>query len=175
MSVEPAGTRRGRGAGVSVVGYSRTRRVNQPERGKLAGTLPAPIPESALYPVVAKHFAGLGFSCWRDVSFLGSWIDLHGKDSHGNSVSIELKVTDWKRALKQAVRTRNSAHQTYVALWAPYVHRAVTSDAASAFAEAGVGLLSVNGLVTVRIPAPTRTPRYPAEVVLPRRSTHRPR
>jgi hypothetical protein len=109
------------------------------------------------------------------VSFLGSWIDLYGRLDDETSIAIELKVSDWKRALAQAVRVRNSAHIVYVGLWSPYVHRAVTPEATAAFEAAGVGLLSVNGSVNVRLPGQRRQPRYPHEVVLPSRPTHRPR
>ena len=74
-SPERTTTRRGRGRGVVVTGYSRTKRVNEPER-KAGVRLPSPIPESALYKSLATHLSGLGYTCWRDVSFLGSWIDL---------------------------------------------------------------------------------------------------
>jgi hypothetical protein len=126
-----------------------------------------------MYPVVARHLAREGFRCWRDVSFLGAWIDLFGRSTE-SSVAIELKVSDWKRALRQAARVRNSADQAYVAIWAPYVHRALTLEAQRAFRYHGVGLLSVNGSVEIRVPSVRRTPRYPTAVVLPRRSTHAP-
>jgi len=165
--------RRGRGAGVAVVGYSRTRRLDVPEDAP--GPLPSPVPESALYPVVARELGAQGFTCWRDVSFLGVWIDLYGRDADGESIAIELKVTDWKRALRQAVRIRNAADQVYVGLWAPYVHRAMTADARDAFAAVGIGLLSINGATEVRLTAARRPPRYPESVLLPVRPTHRPR
>ncbi len=132
--------------------------------------LPRPIPEAALYPVIANRFAAEGFSCWREASFLGSWIDLYCRDEDGNSVAVEAKVRDWKRALRQAQLVRNSAHRIYVAVWAPYVHRALTEPARAAFEEAGIGLLSVNGHSEAVIEATCRRPRYPASVLISKTS-----
>lgn len=167
-----AGPRSGRGSGVPVGRGSRTRRVEHPE--ERSGKLPGPVPESALYPVVARALVAQGFSCWREASFLGSWIDLFGRAADGRSVALEVKVSDWRRALRQAVRVRNSAERVYVALWAPYVHRALSAEARRLFAQAGVGLLSVNGDCAIKIEAPARRPRYPESVLLTGRPNFRP-
>lgn len=165
--------RRGRGRGRPVSGYSRTRRLDLPERG--VGTLPRPIPEDALYPVVAAYLTAQGLTCWRDVSFLGSWIDLYARRENSESVAIELKVADWRRALQQALLARGSAERTYVGLWAPYVHRALTPTALRAFRAAGVGLLGLNGACEIKIEAAHRRARFGRYVILPARASHRPR
>lgn len=157
------GRRAGRGRGVLVGNAPRPRSLDLPTGGERP--LPRPIPEAALYPVIANCFAAEGFSCWREASFLGSWIDLYCLDEDGNSVAVEAKVRDWKRALRQAQLVKNSAHRIYVAVWAPYVHRALTESARVAFEEAGVGLLSVNGHCEAVIEATRRRPRYPKSVL----------
>lgn len=167
-------TRRGRGRGVLVSGYSRTARLDLPEGGE--GTLPRPIPESALYPTVARHLNHLGFTCWRDVSFLGRWIDLYAlNEASGRAIAVELKVSDWRRALTQARIARGSADEAWVALWAPYVHRALTPGALGAFADAGVGIMSVNGECRVKLQPRPSEARYRAHIILPSRCSHRPR
>lgn len=110
---------------------------------------------------------GRGYRCWNEVSFLGNWIDLYARDAGGHCIAIELKVTDWSRALKQAIRVRNSAHETYVGIWAPYVHRCLTPLALARFTASGVGLLAVNGESVVKLPASPREPRYKEHAVLP--------
>jgi hypothetical protein len=75
-------------------------------------------------------------------------------------------VTDWRGALRQARLVSNSAQRIYVAVWAPYVHRALTAEAREEFVELGIGLLSVNGRCEVKIPARQRVPRYPDAVLL---------
>lgn len=129
------------------------------------GPLPKPIPEAALYPVIAAFFVAKGFSCWREASFLGSWIDVYGRDECGETVAVEAKVRDWKRALRQAQLVQNSADHVYVGLWAPFVHRALTKPARMNFERLGIGLLSVNGHCEVVIPAQRRRPRYPESVL----------
>lgn len=166
-----SGPRRGRGRGVPVTGYSRTRRIDAEE----GDPQNRPIPESALYPVVARHLARAGFTCWRDVSFLGVWIDLYARHSDGRTVAVELKVEHWQAAVRQALRVRNAAHRTYVALWAPFVHRVLTPKASGALQASGLGLLSVNGACNERLPARERAPKYPSHVQLPKRPSHRPR
>jgi hypothetical protein len=162
------GRRAGRGRGVLLANAPRPRSLDLPIGGD--GPLPRPIPEAALYPVIAKSFAAEGFSCWREASFLGSWIDLYCLDPDGNSVAVEAKVRDWKRGLRQAQLVKNSANRVYVAVWAPYVHRALAESARVAFEEAGVGLLSVNGHCERVIEATLRRPRYPGSVLIGRTS-----
>jgi len=167
--------RRGRGAGLSVTGFPRTRRLDQPERldGGRIGALPAPIPEPALFPPVADLLAKDGYTSWRDVSFLGSWVDLYARAETGHTIAVELKIADWRRALAQARLLRNSAHAVYIALWAPYVHRGLTEEAQALLAGAGVGLLSVNGHCTVKLASAANEPRYLEQVHLPRRPSRR--
>jgi hypothetical protein len=159
-----------------VTGFARTRRLDQPERSvdRSAPTLPRPIPESALYPPVADALAATGYTSWRDVSFLGSWVDLYARNEGGDTIAVELKISDWRRALAQARRLRNGAHVVYIALWAPYVHRALTDDARSALVHSGVGLFCVNGACVEKI-APTRNalPRYLEHVTVSRYPSRR--
>jgi hypothetical protein len=167
--------RRGRGAGLSVTGFPRTRRLDQPERlgGAHTGVLPAPIREQALFPPVADALVKDGYTSWRDVSFLGSWIDLYARAETGHTIAVELKIADWRRALAQARLLRNSAHAVYIALWAPYVHRALTEEAQALLTGAGVGLFSVNGRCAEKLAPAANEPRYLEQVHLPRRPSRR--
>jgi hypothetical protein len=166
--------RRGRGRGVPVTGYSRTRRLNEPER-QAGVRLPLPVPESALYRSLAMHLASLGYTCWRDVSFLGSWIDLLARRDDGHVIAVELKVTAWKRAWQQALRVRSAANETYIGIWAPYVHRALAEEARKGLELAGVGVYSINGTCDIKIPAVARKPPHSEHIVFPARPSHRPR
>jgi hypothetical protein len=168
-------SRRGRGRGQIVRGYPRPARLNLPAAGsRPPGGLPDPIPEAALYPVVARWLVDQGFSCWRDVSYLGRWIDLYAQNGAGATVAIELKVMDWKRALAQARLVRPSATWTFIGLWAPYVHRAETPEAIKALSGAGIGLLSINGACTVVLDAPEGDANYRRWVKTPSRASHKP-
>src|SRR5262245_35547624 len=56
-------------------------------------------------------------------------------------ISIELKISDWRKALWQASVNRQLAHRSYVAIWHEYVHRAAKEfDLFNAY---NVGLIAV--------------------------------
>jgi hypothetical protein len=124
---------------------------------------------------VADALASEGYTSWREVSFLGSWIDLYARREDGHTLAVELKVADWRRALAQARLLRNSAHSVFIALWAPYVHRATTAEGQRLLGVAGVGLLSVNGRCAVKLAAAANQPRYLEHVHLPRHPSRRAR
>jgi hypothetical protein len=69
-------------------------------------------------------------------------------------VVVELKVTDWRRAIKQAFVNRWIARASWVALW----HENVSSMSYEAAHEAGVGIL----VVTRRTAYPWVIPGPPA-------------
>ncbi len=167
--------RRGRGAGQLVKGYPRPARLDAPAAGsRPEGGLPAPIPEAALYPAAAHWLTTQGYVCWRDVSYLGRWIDLFAEHPDGSTVAIELKASDWRRALQQARIVRPSVHRAFIGIWAPYVHRAKSPDAASALRTAGVGLLAINGRCEMLVEATTGSGDYGRWIRKPARPSHRP-
>ena len=153
----------------------RTTRVSSPEwTGE--GRQPEPIAESALYGPLARCLASTGYACWQEASFLGSWIDAFGRrEADGHTIAVELKVQHWQKALEQAKRILPAAHEVYVGVWAPYVHRCLSAENATQFMRSGVGLLSVNGEVEIKIPANPSSAIYGPHVLLPRRASHHPR
>jgi hypothetical protein len=169
------GTRRGRGRGQVVSGYPSSARLDLPAAGsRPEGGLPAPIPEAALYRPVAQWLTRLGFVCWRDVSYLGCWIDLFAERSDGETIAVELKVTNWKRGLRQAQIVRPAVNRTYLGVWAPYVHRAQSRAATETMEKTGVGLLSINGHCKMLQPATRGQAPYRRWIVPPARASHRP-
>lgn len=167
--------RRGRGRGQLVSGYPSNARLNLPAAGsRPKGGLPAPIPEGALYRPVARWLAEQGFICWRDVSYLGCWIDLFAERADGETVAVELKVTDWKRGLNQAQIVRPAVNRMLLGVWAPYVHRAQSPTAVEALEKSGIGLLSINGSCEQLRPAVRSEAPYRRWIVPPARASHRP-
>lgn len=65
-------------------------------------------------------------------------VDL-GVMSDSGLVVVELKVSDWRRAVRQAFLNRWVADSSWVALW----HDCITAAAVEAAREAGVGVLVV--------------------------------
>ena len=57
------------------------------------------------------------------------------------TTAVELKVSNWKRALWQASVNLQVAHESYIAIWHSFVHRA--EESADLLDAYGVGLISV--------------------------------
>ena len=62
-------------------------------------------------------------------------------DGSLSSFAIELKLSDWRRALRQAFRYRAFAWKSFVLMDSEYVHRARRHE--ERFRDANVGLLSI--------------------------------
>jgi len=97
--------------------------------------------EEDLRPIVDQYFRGRGFRTYHEAFLLERWIDLLAvKDV---VVAVELKIHDWKQALKQAVMYQLAADYAFVAMpfetaFTAYRHR-------WRFEDDGVGLLAVRG------------------------------
>ena len=81
------------------------------------------------------------------------------KDILPEIVTIEVKVSNWRRAVEQAARNRMFAHRSYVALPARVAERVRT---APLFRQLGLGLIAVYEEKTVRV---IRRPRRRQPVV----------
>jgi len=66
-------------------------------------------------------------------------------------VAIEVKLRDWRSAIRQAQRYLRYADEAFVALPDPTVQR--LNDALKLFERASIGLLSVGPGLTVKVPA----------------------
>ena len=62
-------------------------------------------------------------------------------------IAIEVKVRNWKRALRQAIIYQLCANRTYVAL----CHRFSGRVKIEFFLKYGVGLIEVNGFIDIKI------------------------
>lgn len=58
------------------------------------------------------------------------------------TITIELKIQDWRRALWQANLNMQVSDEAYIAIWHSFVHRATKHT--ELFAGYGIGLISVN-------------------------------
>ncbi len=96
--------------------------------------------ESELLAPVARHFEGLGLRAIPEVPVAGRRADLVAV-SEDALVAVELKVSAWREALRQAIAYQVWAPHSYVALPFPRALRAC--HARHRFEDAGVGLLAV--------------------------------
>jgi hypothetical protein len=76
-------------------------------------------------------------------------------------IAIEIKVSDWQRAIQQAARNRVLAHRSFIALPPKPARRALSDARVSSF---GLGVISVNdtGSVTILKPSRRSKPRVPS-------------
>lgn len=97
--------------------------------------------EEDLRPIVEQYFRGRGFRTYHEVFLLERWIDLLAvKDE---VVAVELKIRDWRQAVKQATMYQLAADYTFVAM--PWENAFTANRHRGAFEDDGVGLLAVRG------------------------------
>ena len=63
------------------------------------------------------------------------------KNNRGHSISVELKTSDWKRALWQASINFQISEKSYIAIWHKFAHRA--KNHIQLLESYGVGLIIV--------------------------------
>lgn len=75
-------------------------------------------------------------------------------------VTVEAKITKWRKAAEQAIRHRLFSNRTYIALDKRYLHRAIKYI--SSFRKEKIGILSVNenGTTKLILKAPLIKPKY---------------
>lgn len=100
------------------------------------------VKENTLLIRVERYFKNKNFQTCKEVPLLDNSIDLVAYDrKFSKIIAVEVKVTDWKRAIQQAMLYRLCANQVYVAIWHNFSHR-VDLESLDHF---GIGLLSVDG------------------------------
>jgi len=106
---------------------------------------------------VSAHFRSLGYRVYREAKVAGRWVDILAV---GNEiVAVELKIRNWREALKQAMSYQLGAHYALVAMPLDHVFPAMRSR--HLFEREGVGLMAVSsaaGEVRVLI-EPQASPR----------------
>lgn len=100
--------------------------------------------ETDLLAPLVKTYIDKGYRAFAEVQLSSRWIDvllLHEKNKE--IIAVELKLTDWRRAYKQAKVYPIAADYVYVGMPEKYIHRAL--DNSNYFEELGIGLLAING------------------------------
>ena len=111
------------------------------------------IAEATLQGYCSTYFRSKGFLTREEVPFLFKIADIFCfHEETGECVAVEVKVSKWRQALKQAIVYQMMADKVYIALLYDHV-RAVDQDL---LVQSGVGLLGVHtaGGVEEIIPAP---------------------
>ena len=96
--------------------------------------------EELLVQPVEDYFTSYGYMMVREVQFFSKYIDLFGFNGGSSStVAVELKVRNWRRAIKQAKIYSLCANRVYIAM--PYL---VAKRAAKEMGSDCIGVLAVH-------------------------------
>ncbi len=95
-----------------------------------------------------------------EFNYIEGKVDLIAKDSNGDLVTFEAKLSRWRNALNQAYRNSSFSHYSYVVLPEKTIDNAASST--DEFNRRGVGLCSIgiSGL-KIKIQATRRNPIQP--------------
>lgn len=99
-----------------------------------------PVSETDFISPIRRLFPKKDYRMLTEVPFNGKHIDvLLLSNSTGKLVAIELKMRNWKRALRQAAVYQLCANSVYVALWGAYINE----NNREAILGYGIGLIAV--------------------------------
>lgn len=96
--------------------------------------------EEDLKAGLKTFFRSHGYRAYTEVRMINRWVDLVAvKD--GRVVAVELKVSDWRQALRQAVAYQLGADYSFVAM--PFKHACKAYRNRFWFKKEGVGLIAI--------------------------------
>ena len=111
--------------------------------------------EEDLRPRVESYFRGRGFRVYHEAHLLARWIDLLAVKE--DVVAVELKINDWRHAVKQALMYQLAADYSVVAM--PWEQAFTAHRHRWQFERDGIGLLAVRGEETRVLLEPERSAR----------------
>lgn len=98
------------------------------------------ISEKKIENGLARHLVSCNYKVKKQFVFTQKRIDIVAK-SDKEIWAIEVKIQDWKGALRQANLNKVGFKYSYVAIWHEYAHRALNNMAL--FESMGIGLITV--------------------------------
>ena len=108
--------------------------------------------EVDLISPLVQTYLEKGFKSYAEIRLSSRWIDIFMiNEKTQETIAIELKLTQWKKAFKQAKVYQMAADYVYVGMPEEYIHRAL--DNKELFQEIGIGLLSINGKASTALKA----------------------
>jgi hypothetical protein len=108
--------------------------------------------ETDLIGPLVKTYLNRGYKAYAEIQLSSRWIDIFMINEETNeTIAVELKLTQWKKAYKQAKIYQMVADYVFVGMPEEYIHRAI--DNKELFEEIGIGLLSINGKAKIALNA----------------------
>lgn len=90
-----------------------------------------------------EHWQASNMHVKRQVPYFGKRIDIVIFDAHSQEIkAIEIKVSDWRKGLRQAYLNKTVCHNSYVAVWHNHSRKAVENS--SEFQRLGIGLIIID-------------------------------
>lgn len=91
--------------------------------------------------IKVDHYLSTGFPLtFREIPLAGRYVDLVGYDPKSRRlVMVEAKMTNWRRAIQQALSCRLITDEVYIAMPLEFAHRVDIKY----LSETGIGLLAV--------------------------------
>lgn len=106
------------------------------------------IREDEVASILEEYLANRYDSYYKEVPLFSKKIDYVCINTRKNEITaIEVKVKNWREALRQAITYRICADSVYVALWHEYLHRAEANK--EMFTKFGIGLLEVGESIRI--------------------------
>jgi hypothetical protein len=106
--------------------------------------------ESSIVRTVSAYLSARRFEVAIEYPFLQRHVDIVGFDRGRNKVvAVEAKVSNWQRAISQAVSCLLFADEVYIAMPAIFAHRVDRTE----LRRFGIGLLEVRSEVSIDVAA----------------------
>ncbi len=96
--------------------------------------------EEDLKAGLKSFFRSHGYRAYTEVRMINRWVDLVAVKEN-EIVAVELKISDWKQALRQAVAYQLGADYSFVAM--PFKHACNAYKNRYWFQKEGVGLIAI--------------------------------
>lgn len=106
--------------------------------------------EKTIENKLARYYSHNNYIVKKQVSLSQKRIDIIVLENNTKEVfAIEVKIYDWKTALRQANLNKIVCHKSFVAIWHKFSHRVI--DKKDIFEGLGIGLIIIDESYTPRI------------------------
>lgn len=113
------------------------------------------IKENDMNEVVIRHFSKNGYVSFEEMRVGLKQIDLYFIHKHyPKTIAVELKIRNWRQAMRQAYQNTFYAQKSYVGLW----HEFCKDTIASKISKYGIGVLNIEIDNVEILEAPTHRP-----------------
>lgn len=100
------------------------------------------IKEKTLENGLARYYRTVNFDVRKQVRLSQKRVDIMLVEQNTKEIlAIEVKIYDWRTAIRQANLNKIACHKSYVAIWHEFSHRAIQQR--DMFEDLGIGLIVI--------------------------------